>query len=149
MFSKFIDREMTNIKWMKKETFTYDKDAKYSLLHITKGPAVSYLQPPFGGSGFEMWFLEGVKYERSKDCISRLSYSDTHINHPSVVWDNGTKEWWMKSFRHREDDLPAVLYSNGDVEYWRLGRRHRLDGPAVIIGDKQYFFKFGEFIKCI
>ena len=51
--------------------------------------------------------------------------------------------------RHRDRDLPAIEYANGDKEWWFYGKRHRDNGPAVIIGDKQYWFKYGEFIKCI
>lgn len=67
---------------------------------------------------------------------------------PAVILPNGTLEWWFHDVRHRNYELPAIEYPNGDCEYWRNGKRHRLDGPAVVIGNKQYWFHFGEFIKC-
>ena len=69
-------------------------------------------------------------------------------NYPAVIYNNGTQEWYYRGVLHRRC-LPAVEYPNGDKEYWCNGFRHRYGGPAVIIGDKQYWFEDGEFIKCI
>jgi len=66
--------------------------------------------------------------------------------------ENGTKEYYdyySGYYRLHKDNCPAVVYANGDFEYWQYGSRHRTDGPAVVIGGKQYFFEYGEFIKCI
>ncbi|RTK96156.1 MAG: hypothetical protein EKK64_04965 [Neisseriaceae bacterium] len=68
-------------------------------------------------------------------------------NSPAVVYKNGTKEWYRFDKLHRSDDLPAVEYSNGDKEWRRFGQLHRWVGPAVILGDKQYWFLLGEFIN--
>ena len=80
-----------------------------------------------------------------------------------ITWKNGTKEHrnfyfaglkgtikdsYFLSPLHRSHNLPAIEYSNGDKEYWVHGYRHRIDGPAVIYGNKQYWFIKGEFIKC-
>ena len=62
--------------------------------------------------------------------------------------ENGTKEYYCWYGKLSKENGPAVVYANGDVEYWYFGYRHRIDGPAVIIGNKQYWFHFGEFIKC-
>ena len=95
---------------------------------------------------------------------NHLRHRDNNL--PAVEFANGHKEWWEKDVRyyfangtkefrdffhkqlHRHNG-PAGEYSNGALEYWICGERHRTDGPAVIYGDKQYFFERGEFIKCI
>ena len=64
-------------------------------------------------------------------------------------YDNGSKEYYDENKNLHKDDGPAVNYSNGDKEYWCYGKRHRKNGPAVIIGNKQYWFENGEFKKCI
>ena len=86
-------------------------------------------------------------------------------NRPAVIWsddykeywidgenyfirENGTREFYAFGVLNREDNLPAIEYSNGDKEWWIDGKRHRLDGPAVIYGNKQFWFEYGEFIKC-
>jgi hypothetical protein len=63
--------------------------------------------------------------------------------------ENGTKEYYRWDGKLSKENGPAVVYANGDVEYWLFGIRHRTDGPAVVYGDKQYWFEFGEFRKCI
>ena len=66
-----------------------------------------------------------------------------------IFQKNGTREF-IDIFGRlcRDDDLPAIEYINGDKEWWFLGVRHRLNSPAVIYGNKQYWFEYGEFIKC-
>ena len=64
--------------------------------------------------------------------------------------ENGTKEWYSSpsyKYLNRENDLPAVEYPNGDKEWWENGIRHRLNGPAVIIKNKKFWFKWGVFVK--
>lgn len=68
---------------------------------------------------------------------------------------NGTKEWYFDLYGgspedfilHQVGDKPAIIYSNGDKEWWCHGARHRENGPAVIYGNKQYWFDFGRFVK--
>ena len=38
--------------------------------------------------------------------------------------DNGSKEWFLYSKRHRVDG-PALEYSNGNREWFLSGKRHR------------------------
>jgi len=45
------------------------------------------------------------------------------------------------------DNGPAVICKNGREEWYVNGKRHRIDGPAVIYGNKQYYFENGEFIR--
>jgi hypothetical protein len=80
--------------------------------------------------GTQFWYKNGIEYTFSK-------------------YENGTKEWRDNYGILHNYHGPAIIYSNGDVEYWVRGKRHRINGPAVIIGKKQYFFEFGEFKKCI
>jgi hypothetical protein len=124
-----------------------DKFQKSMIMHRTKGPAKSNeFSKDFH------WYIDGfiyLKMDYGFLLITNSSYT------PKIIYYNGTKEWAISSEKrnyfklHRDGDLPAVEYSNGDLEYWLYGKRHRLDGPAVIIGDKQYWFKDGEFVKCI
>ena len=130
--------------WYLKEEFL----VPVNLLHRKKGPAVELK------NGDKQWWNYG-KLHRDN-------------NLPAVEYSNGDKKWWINdeqyflqengtkefinSYRtgsrelHRRD-LPAVEYPNGDQEWWLWGKRHRLDGPAVIIGNKQFWFEEGEFIK--
>lgn len=67
---------------------------------------------------------------------------------PAIEYPNGTKEWYFYGQLHRIKN-PAVIHSNGDQEWWYMGLRHKADGPAVITKDREYWFEFGEFVKCI
>ncbi|RTK95497.1 MAG: hypothetical protein EKK64_06660 [Neisseriaceae bacterium] len=116
-------------------------------LHRKKGPAL--IEEDIRGV-FVEWYINGVEYFRREDY---LVLSNFRSDCPEIIWDNGTKEWRKKQiitpcfgFLHRHIE-PAIIYSNGDVEYWVNGERHRENGPAVIYGNKQYFFEYGNFIK--
>ena len=79
-----------------------------------------------------------------------------------IIRKNGTIESYKNIERHyilnndpfntslilHRSKFPAIEYANGDKEWWYNGKRHRLDGPAVIYGDKKFWFENGEFIKC-
>lgn len=109
------------------------------------------------------WFFQGIMYEkeefhiekRIKDklhscCYETKKFKDEslyYITAPAIIHENGTKEWWTHGNRDRKDDLPAIEYANGDKEWWVEGERHRDNGPAVIYGEKQYFFKKGNFFE--
>ena len=100
----------------------------------------------------EEWWFKGEKYKikKFKDYVGTFDKHNRTISingNPSIVWDNGTKEWRDNGILHRKK-MPAIEYSNGDEEWWIYGMRHREDGPAVIYGNKQFWFEFGEFIKC-
>lgn len=49
---------------------------------------------------------------------------------PAVMWENGTKEWWIHDQLHREDG-PAIEWADGSKEWCIHNRLHREDGPAV------------------
>jgi hypothetical protein len=66
---------------------------------------------------------------------------------PSIIYPNGTKEWYVEDKLHRSKDLPAVVYPNGDKEWWHFGKRHNKNSPAVIYGNKKYWFCNGDFLK--
>ena len=109
--------------------------------------------------GEERWFWEGSLHRENGPAVKTAfgeEYWYFHGDH-YIQQENGTKEFCsIKSINsnlgsillHRDNDLPAVEYPNGDKEWWCLGIRHRLNGPAVIYGNKQFWFEFGEFIKC-
>jgi hypothetical protein len=118
--------------------------------HRRKGPA-------FFVEGSEpIWFLNDILF--TKEIINGDQYtfsqnrpsSEKKLSSfdllPSVVYNNGTKEWHKSGFLHRYKK-PAIEYENGDQEWWFFGERHRENGPALILGNKQYWFKYGEFVK--
>ena len=115
-------------------------------------PAVTYVKND--GEKFFTYATNGF-FRENNEFYSMIipddSYEFTtyHSDEPTIVWKNGTKQWKKMNVSnfHREDDLPAVIYPNGDVEYWVRGLRHRKDGPAVIYGNKQYWFVEGKFEK--
>ncbi|RTK97791.1 MAG: hypothetical protein EKK64_00890 [Neisseriaceae bacterium] len=84
---------------------------------------------------------EFFKFFKKTNELLLHSYEDR----PSRTYSNGTKEWHWDNEFHRECDQPAVVYPNGDKEWWYHGKRHREYGPALIIGNKQYWYKNGEF----
>lgn len=117
-----------------------------SLCHRRKGPALKRNKK-------KRWFLLGYEYIFTKTNCG----AETHLvlfhgalssfnDLPSVVYQNGTKEWHLCGKLHRVDG-PAVEYSNGDKEYWYLNQRHNAFGPAVILGDKEYWYNWGNFQK--
>ena len=89
-------------------------------------------------------FTETRKINKSKKKYLISNIDDL----PAIEYANGTKEWRFNGNLHRDNDLPAIEYANGDKEWWCLGKRHRNKGPAVIIGNKKYWYKKGQFIKC-
>ncbi|RTK96136.1 MAG: hypothetical protein EKK64_04865 [Neisseriaceae bacterium] len=103
-------------------------------------PAVQYK------NGVGLYYFEGFFCELLKDHLYCVSSN-------FVVWENGTREHRMMpridfcANLHRTTG-PAVEYANGDVEYWIHGKRHNENGPAVIYGDKKYWYINGEFVKC-
>jgi hypothetical protein len=103
------------------------------------------------------YFCDGLPYRILKKenhteivvlCLGDRETPHSIEGNPSVIYNNGTKEWHFYGSLNR-DDFPAIEYANGDKKYWALGRRHRENGPAVIYGEKQYWYIHGEFIKCI
>jgi hypothetical protein len=60
---------------------------------------------------------------------------------PAVIWDNGTKEWWIDGRRHREDG-PAIEWSNNTKEWYQNGHLHREDGPAIErVGGTKFWYR--------
>jgi hypothetical protein len=73
---------------------------------------------------------------------------------PAVIYNYGSKEWWINGKLHRIDgpaiesyngkkmwfingelhriDGPAIDCGNGDEEWYQNGKHHRINGPAVI-----------------
>ena len=98
--------------------------------HRLKGPAIEH------ADGTKEWWKKGKRHRSQKM--------------PVIEYSNGTKEWYsfVSQRLNRGFDLPAVEYSNGDKEWWQHGVRHRLTGPAVIYGNKKYWFINGE-LTCI
>ena len=55
---------------------------------------------------------------------------------PAVEWSNGNKEWFNNGKRHRKDDLPAVVYANGSKGWFKNGKKHRDNyEPAIMHAD--------------
>ena len=106
-------------------------------------------------NGNTEYFCEGIPYRILKKedsteivvlCLGNSETLHSIEDNPSVIYNNGTKEWHFYGSLNR-DEFPAIEYANGDKEYWNLGRRHREDGPAIIYGNKKYWFENGKFAK--
>jgi len=59
---------------------------------------------------------------------------------PAIEWPNGNKEWYINDNLHRIDG-PAIEYTDGSKHWYLNGKRHREDGPAVeyIDGTKSWW----------
>jgi hypothetical protein len=102
----------------------------------------------------EYWY-NGYQYFKEEEDNAKQIYilgrNDLKVLHSindeaAVIYENGTKEWWTKGKLHRWKDLPAIEYPNGDKEWWYFGKKHRNNGPAIIQGNKKYWYSNGEFM---
>jgi len=50
---------------------------------------------------------------------------------PAMVYENGTKAWFINGQLHRTDG-PAIEYADGAKYWYQSGKLHRKDGPACI-----------------
>jgi hypothetical protein len=48
----------------------------------------------------------------------------------TVIWPDGTKLWYQRGFRHREDG-PAIIWTDGNHEYWLNDRRLKPGSTAL------------------
>jgi hypothetical protein len=71
---------------------------------------------------------DGAKFHFIKGVLGRDD------DQPSVIYPNGTKEWFLDGQYHRSAG-PAISYACGAEEYLRYGMRHCVDGPAVRLMD--------------
>ncbi|RTK96153.1 MAG: hypothetical protein EKK64_04950 [Neisseriaceae bacterium] len=103
----------------------------------------------FFKDGEEYWSTVdgGIVHKGNKEYRNKAGLLHRDCDFPAVEYANGTKEWWKKGVRHRDYNMPAIRYFNGDCEFWVNGKRHREYGPAVVYGNKLYWFINGEFIK--
>ena len=53
---------------------------------------------------------------------------------PSIVYANGSEEWFLNGLSHREGG-PAVVFPEGDNYWYLYGQRHREGGPACLHSD--------------
>ena len=123
--------------------------------HRAKGPAIEFLD------GEKWWCKNGFMHRDNNLPAIEKKNKNINITFPNQddeYWengqqyklqDNGTREFIDLFGNLHRKNLPAVEYSNGDQEWWGHGKRHRKDGPAVIIGNKKFWFQFGEVIKCM
>ena len=58
---------------------------------------------------------------------------------PTIVWRDGTREWWKNLKRHRDGDKPAVEYANGNRMWYRDGelKRESFVGWTAIYQDEE------------
>ena len=125
------------------------------------------LKPAVITNKLKQYFIQSKEYTKINDylfnedkiaSIVRLKYNNktcfTFLNDKTTRFlaSNGTLEIYVQVNYHISKILhnypgPAIVYPNGDEEYWIQGTRHRDDGPAVTIGNKHYYFRFGEFVK--
>ena len=114
-------------------------------VHREKGPALEF------SNGEKRWCKNGIMHRDNN--LPALEYEDGDKEYwlfgdKYELLDNNTKEFYYLGRLHRYL-LPAIEYPNGDKEWWHDGKRHRREGPAVIYGNKKFWFEHGEFIKCI
>lgn len=103
----------------------------YKLFFYTRD---SFSRPPWRPGSYPTWHID-----TDTPWNSNFDRVETH--------ENGTKEWYRLDVLHREDG-PAVEYANGDKEWWWRGKRFRIDdGPVAIYGNKEYWYKYGDFEK--
>jgi hypothetical protein len=133
----------------------WKKDRRYHRRKILPAVDVFPNNGIFSCNQFSEYWFYGFNYISNGDFVEIdriLSIWDLKENPPTLFFLNGTKQW---HYGHSSCDClhsaerPAVIYPNGDYEWWFMGSRHRLDGPAVVYGDKQYWFEYGKFVKCI
>ncbi|RTK96137.1 MAG: hypothetical protein EKK64_04870 [Neisseriaceae bacterium] len=148
MIRKFRNRRIEKEYWTKKD-FGHPFRKKYfrpAKTVFTYGFNLPYIKSHY--------YFAGDEYNLINDTLIAKVHSDFiskfFFDNPSVIYRNGTKEWYFKDdvkfyMLHRENGLPAIEYSNGDKEWWRFGQRHRENGPAVIYGKKQYWYSNGVF----
>lgn len=111
----------------------FDSDYK---LHNSKGPAVVLANGSF------VWMSKGVVHRRG-------------LNNPAYVCyqENGliTKNWFRKGENHRDDDKPAkTTERDGEIikaEWFQAGKLHRENGPALIEGETEEWYKHGRQIR--
>lgn len=51
-------------------------------------------------------------------------------NGPAIIFENGTKKWYLNGRQHREDG-PAIEWEDGGSSWYINGQVHREDGPAL------------------
>jgi hypothetical protein len=139
--------------WYKRKN---DAEIKYNKkLHRKLGPAL------ITKTGSELWYEYGLEYRFSTTWFENFEFcneiyrvnenkliEESFFDFPAISYNNGMKIWMFNGVPHREEQ-PAIIYPNGDEEWWFFNTRHRENGPAVTFGNKQYWFHFGKFIKCI
>lgn len=83
-------------------------------------------------SEYDAGFKAGVESERER------------AKAPTVVLEDGTKEWRAPRGKLHREGAPARIHPNGSQEWWRYGRRHRWGGPAVVYPDLSVWFVHGK-----
>lgn len=61
----------------------------------------------------------------------KLLFIAGRVGGPTIICQDGTKEWYMGSYLHRTDG-PAIEWSDGSKAYWYRG---------VKISEEEYFSK--------
>ena len=49
---------------------------------------------------------------------------------PAIIYENGTKKWYVNDLRHREGS-PAIEWADGDRMWFDHDKLHRVNGPAI------------------
>lgn len=62
-------------------------------------------------------------------------------DHPAVVRDDGTKEWFCHGVRHRKNG-PAYIHGTSVAIWYHWGMRHRYDAPALFTDDYEIYYQF-------
>jgi hypothetical protein len=113
---------------------------------------------------FDEFINEGIFKKKYKKYSNRIEYQNDNgelhrEDGPAVIWNNGSKSWYLNGKRHREDG-PAIELSNGykswylnDKQYtkekWEEEVKNMLDKNPTLIDSmeenkwtKQFFDYF-------
>jgi hypothetical protein len=116
--------------------------AMYKVAHMSSGDVEKRLhskdnEPALVDGDTKLWYTDGVlikKYDGKE-----TTYYNPGSG-PTVVHDDGTKEWRVNGELHRDNDLPAVEYANGDRAWYTRGEHARKGAPPFVYanGDKRW-----------
>lgn len=95
-----------------------------------------------------VWYLNGKTHRSggkvaawtARVCAAWYENDVPHRLHdkPAVVWKDGSKFWYVRGKRHRDDDTkPAAVRPNGTTEWYRNGKLYKamaMNGGVVEYG---------------
>lgn len=91
-------------------------------------------------------FVQTINHYGKVTSTKRHIHMDDAEDEPTVVFSDGTCEWYKNNVLHREGDRPAVIKPDGSKFWYIRGRQHReSDKPAVETLEYGVYERFGSF----